>query len=91
MVEWTKDTEVRTAMQANHDIAMASRDFFSKNASQALDELKNELYKRLEDSRKLKTLYHSFDDSSDWDRGYRTGVTEEIIWLEKLLDNLERS
>jgi len=53
--------------------------------------LKNELYKRLEDSRKLKTLYHSFDDSSDWDRGYRAGLVEEIIWLEKLLDKLERS
>ena len=53
--------------------------------------LKNELYKRLEDSRKLKTLYHSFDDSPDWDSGYLAGLREEIIWLEKLLDKLERS
>jgi len=65
-------------------------DFFAKNTSQALDELKNELYKRLEESRATRIAFETGHEGT-WDRGYRAGLVEEIIWLEKLLDKLERS
>jgi hypothetical protein len=47
-----KDKEVLTAMQVNHDIVMTS---------QALDEIKNELYKRLEDSRATLIAFETGD------------------------------
>jgi len=56
----------------------------------ALDELKNELYKRLEESRATRIAFETGDEGT-WDRGYRAGLVEEIIWLEKLLDKIERS
>lgn len=55
-------------------------------------DLIEELYRRLEASRKLLKAYDDvYGDLSDHERGYRTGINEEILWLEQLLNKIEKS
>mgnify|MGYP006291834655 CR=1 FL=1 len=56
------------------------------------EEIVEDLYSRLEASRKLLKAYSDiYNDLSERDRGYRTGINEEILWLEKFLDQIEKS
>ena len=66
------------------------REFFSKDPATAKKQIVDELYHRLEVSRKLHRAFSS-RDSNPWDRGYISGVSEEVRWLEKLLDQIEKS
>jgi hypothetical protein len=65
--------------------------FFSKQADVQLQELITELYKRLGDNRRLLAMYDEDPQLSYTDRGYAQGVREEIGYLERLLDRVERS
>lgn len=64
-------------------------DFFPKDPEKQLAELKDRLYERLEATRILKWCYDKDRVRlSSWDIGYSSGLIEEILWLEKLLDDL---
>lgn len=66
--------------------------FFSKDPVKALEEIKVRLYDRLERSRHL---LHQYDSAmlglSPSELGYRAGVHEEIMYLERLLNDIEKS
>ena len=68
--------------------------FLSKDPVKALDEIKARLYDRLTRSRHL---FHQYDsrramgDLSPGEIGYRTGIHEEIMYLERLLNDIENS
>jgi hypothetical protein len=47
------------------------------------------LYVRLEKSRNLFRLFSATSENA-YDRGYRTGVYEEILFLEHFLDSIEK-
>lgn len=62
--------------------------FFSKNRDKAYDELKEELYTRLEQ----RKLYAEQDPLKDpYFKGLQKGALSEVDYLQKLLDVLERS
>lgn len=67
-------------------------EFLSKDPVKALDEIKDRLYDRLTRSRHL---LHQYDSAmaglSGSELGYRAGVHEEIMFLERLLDQIEKS
>jgi hypothetical protein len=67
--------------------------FFSRPADVKLQELIDELYKRLRDSRRLLAMYDQDPDLDrrGHDKGYAQGVREEIGYLVRLLDKYERS
>ena len=66
--------------------------FFSKDPEKFIKEIKEELYDRLLRSRKLYAIYDLDIDNHDYyGLGYPSGVQEEIIYLEKLMDTIERS
>jgi hypothetical protein len=66
--------------------------FFSKDPEKVVNEIKERLYGRLNRSRQLLATFDSdLANLSRGELGYRTGVNEEIMYLEKLLDDLERS
>jgi len=69
------------------------KEFFSKDPEKLVNEIKEELYGRLIRSRQLLFSYDEAGASrlAGRDLGYRTGVNEEIMYLEKLLDTIERS
>jgi len=66
--------------------------FLSKDPVKAFDEIKARLYDRLTRSRHL---LHQYDSAmaglSGSELGYRTGVHEEIMYLERLLNDIENS
>ena len=67
--------------------------FFCRKVDVKMQELVEELYKRLGDSRRLLAMY---DEDPDLDRrghdkGYAQGIREEIGYLVRLLDKFERS
>ena len=65
--------------------------FFCRKAEFQIKELVEDLYKRLDNTRRLLTMYDSDCDCSDKDRGYAQGIREEIGYLVRLLDKYERS
>jgi len=67
--------------------------FFAKDPVVALRELVDELYKRITDSRRLLAMYDEDPDLArrGHDKGYAQGIREEIAYLERLLDKVERS
>lgn len=65
--------------------------FFSISADIQLQELVDELYKRLRDTRSLLEMYEQDTNLSYVDRGYAQGIREEKAYLERLLDKFERS
>ena len=67
--------------------------FFSRPPDTQLRELVDELYKRLNDSRRLLKMYDEDPDlaSHSHDKGYAQGIREEIAYLDRLLDKVERS
>jgi hypothetical protein len=68
------------------------KEFFSKDPEKLVNEIKEELYGRLLRSRQLLTAYDLGNEKlAGRELGYRTGVNEEIMYLEKLVDTLERS
>jgi len=68
------------------------KEFFSRNPEKLVNELKDELYGRLLRSRQLLAAYDLGNEKlSGRELGYRTGVNEEIMYLEKLMDTIERS
>ena len=68
------------------------KEFFSKDPAKLVNEIKEELYGRLLRSRQLLSAYDMANETlAGRELGYRTGVNEEIMYLEKLLDNIERS
>jgi hypothetical protein len=68
------------------------KEFFARDPAKALVEIKEELYGRLDRSRQLRSAYDLVNEKlSGRELGYRTGVNEEIMYLEKLVDTLERS
>jgi hypothetical protein len=58
-----------------------------------LQELVDELHKRLADSRRLLKMYDEDPNLArrGHDKGYAQGIREEIAYLERLLDRYERS
>lgn len=67
-------------------------EFFAKDLETQIRQLKEELYGRLLRSRQLLASYDLADEKlAGRELGYRTGVHEEIMYMEKLLDTLERS
>ena len=58
-----------------------------------LQELVDELHKRLADSRRLLKMYDEDPNLArrGHDKGYAQGIREEIAYLERLLDKVERS
>ena len=68
------------------------KDFFSNDPVKLVNEIKEELYGRLLRSRQLLAAYDLGNEKlAGRELGYRTGVNEEIMYLEKLLDTIERS
>ena len=68
------------------------KEFFSKDTEKLVNELKDELYGRLLRSRQLLAAYDLGNEKlAGRELGYRTGVNEEVMYLEKLVDTLERS
>ena len=68
------------------------KEFFSKDPAKLVNEIKEELYGRLLRSRQLLAAYDMTNETlAGRELGYRTGVNEEIMYLEKLLDTIERS
>ena len=68
------------------------KEFFSKDPDKLVNEIKEELYGRLLRSRQLLAAYDLGNEKlAGRELGYRTGVNEEIMYLEKLVDTLERS
>ena len=68
------------------------KEFFSKDPEKLVNELKDELYGRLLRSRQLLAAYDLGNEKLvGRELGYRTGVNEEVMYLEKLVDTLERS
>jgi len=66
-------------------------DFFAKDSNKMLEELKEELYRRLVKSRELVASYDADKDNLSYsERGYRIGVNEEVMYLEKLLNSIEK-
>lgn len=69
--------------------------FLSKDPVKALDEIKARLYDRLTRSRHLLQRYeareNATEDLSPREIGYRTGIHEEIMYLERLLNDIENS
>jgi len=68
------------------------KEFFSNDPVKLVNEIKEELYGRLLRSRQLLAAYDLGNEKlAGRELGYRTGVNEEIMYLEKLLDTIERS
>ena len=68
------------------------KEFFSNDPVKLVNEIKEELYGRLLRSRQLLAAYDLGNEKlAGRELGYRTGVNEEIMYLEKLVDTLERS
>jgi hypothetical protein len=66
--------------------------FLSKDPATAITEIKARLYERLERSRYLLRQYDSaMAGLSRCELGYRAGVHEEIMYLERLLNDIENS
>ena len=66
--------------------------FFSYDPETKLNELVEELYKRLRHSRMLLNQYELASDSlTSNELGYAQGVREEVRYLERLIDIIERS
>jgi hypothetical protein len=66
--------------------------FLSKDPATALDEIKARLYDRLIRSRHLLHQYDSpMAGLSGSELGYRAGLHEEIMYLERLLNDIENS
>jgi hypothetical protein len=63
-------------------------DFYSKDREKAWDQIKEELYSRLE-NRRLYAKQNPLNDQ--YYKGLQKGALSEIDYLEKLLDILERS
>lgn len=62
--------------------------FFSKNRDKAYEEIKEVLYNRLKD----RNMYAKQDPLKDpYFQGLQKGALSEIVYLQKLLDVLERS
>lgn len=69
-------------------------DFFSKDPAKALVEIKEKLYIRYIRTRDLVQMYDLAADTDDLtlqELGYRQGIKEEMRYLEKLIDMIERS
>jgi hypothetical protein len=68
------------------------KEFFSKDPEKLVNEIKEELYGRLLRSRQLLAAYDLGNEKlAGRELGYRTGVHEEVMYLEKLLETIERS
>lgn len=68
------------------------KELFSKDPEKLVNEIKEELYGRLLRSRQLLAAYDLGNEKlAGREFGYRTGVNEEIMYLEKLVDTLERN
>ena len=64
--------------------------FFSRDPAVAKQEIVERLYDRLKEVKERRDNFQYFV-MSNWDRGHLNGVHEEIEFLEKLLDSIERS
>ena len=68
------------------------KEFFSRNPEKLVNEIKAELYVRLTRTRELFAAFdHPAAELSLQDLGYRQGIREELNYLEKLMDTIERS
>lgn len=69
------------------------KEFFSKDPAKLVNEIKEELYGRLLRSRQLLAAYDMASASmlTLQELGYRQGIKEEMRYIEKLLDTIERS
>ena len=68
------------------------KEFFSKDPEKLVNEIKEELYGRLMRSRQLLAAYDLGNEKlAGRELGYRTGVKEEVMYLERLMDKIERS
>lgn len=66
--------------------------FLSRDPVQALADIRARLYDRLTRSRHLLHQYDSaMTGLSPSEVGYRTGIHEEIMYLERLLNDIENS
>ena len=67
--------------------------FLSRDPATAITEIRALLYDRLERSRNLLNQYDSaiLGELSPSELGYRAGVHEEIMYLERLLNDIENS
>jgi hypothetical protein len=65
--------------------------FFSNDAYVAIHEIKERLYERLTLSRELMAVYDGSGRLVGRELGYRTGIHEEVMFLERLLDQIEKS
>jgi hypothetical protein len=70
------------------------KEFFSRNPEKLVNEIKEELYVRLNHTRRLVEMYDQAADTDELtlqELGYRQGIKEEMRYIEKLLDTIERS
>jgi len=65
--------------------------FFSRAPDVQLRELVDELYLRLDDTRRLLAMYDADPELGQRDYGYAQGIREEMGYLSRLLDRYERS
>ena len=68
------------------------KEFFARDPEKLVNEIKAELYVRLTRTRKLAHAYNvRSEDLTLQELGYRQGIREELNYLEKLMDTIERS
>lgn len=70
------------------------KEFFSRNPEKLVNEIKEELYVRLNHTRRLVEMYDQAADTDELtlqELGYMQGIKEEMRYIEKLLDTIERS
>jgi hypothetical protein len=65
--------------------------FYSRAPETQLRQIVDDLYQRLDDSRKLLAMYDEDTNLTYLDRGYAQGLREEISFLVRTLDKFERS
>lgn len=66
--------------------------FLSRDPATAITEIRARLYDRLTRSRHLLQRYDSaMADLSPGEIGYRNGIHEETMYLERLLNDIENS
>jgi len=50
------------------------------------DNLKNQLHDRIQENEKFLLKYRANKEIRDWNSGYDQAISEEVLWLRKILD-----
>jgi hypothetical protein len=64
-------------------------DFLPKEPQEVVDALKKVLYDRLSDVRRASAV--EFDQDDEFNQGINCRLANEEMWLENVLDKIERS